>query len=91
MDTLHDRFEKHSDLFLKSEKSDMPRDLSAMNLLQKIAPVDHRIISASEHDEIFFGTNSAKFAENATDADIEKLVRLGVRYSREYDCFCMFT
>lgn len=85
MKTLKERFEQYEDEFLKDDKdTPMPRDLQAMLLLHRISPSKRTIIVQSEHDEIFFSTDVNALQENASNEDIEQLVRLGVRYS-EFD------
>lgn len=89
---LKDRFEKYEDYFLKDDGSNaMPRDLRAMMLLNHLAPSKNTIIIHSEHDEVFFSTDTECLNESASDADIKQLVMLGVRYYASHDCFSMFT
>lgn len=89
---LKERFGKYDDYFLKDDGSNaMPRDLRAMMLLNHLAPSKSAIIVHSNHDEVFFSTDTDRLNESASDADIKQLVMLGVRYDALHDCFSMFT
>lgn len=100
--SLHEMFEAATDEFLRFERIENPRhqarDLCAFLMLQEIAPAFNRgdgkmanIISASEHDEFYLSTDCKKLAAVAAPELIRDLQRCGVRYSREYDCLCMFS
>ena len=69
------------------------RDLHAMLLLDFIAPADEAgdtLISAAEHDVIYFQTDPEDFAAHATLAQVWELVACGVRFDSEFDCFAKF-
>ena len=91
---IEDIFEKHNDEYLKFERVVNPlhprSDLAGFLLLDKIAPGTNDMISAAEHDEFFLDVDMEGFKKVATEENIITLIRCGIRYSSEYDCFCMF-
>lgn len=91
---IEEIFEKYNDEFLEFERVVNPlhprADLCGFLLLDKIAPGTNDMISASEHDEFFLDVDIEKFKAVATEEDVITLIRCGIRYSSEYDCFCMF-
>lgn len=65
-------------------------DLGAFLLLDKLVPGTTNIVAGAEYDELFLDTDVQKLAQVATEEDIRQLVHYGVRYSRKFDCLCMF-
>lgn len=92
--TLEERFEQFSDEYIKFESVENKRsqrpDLHAFLLLDELQPGDSDLISASEHDEFFFGIDLEKLEEVVTDEQILELVRCGVRLDSSVDSLCMF-
>lgn len=91
---LIDNFEKYNDEFCKFENvqnklSNRP-DLHAFILLDKLAPGNSDIISASEHDEFYLDIDLKKLVSVITEEQILDLVRCGIRYDTSYDCLSMF-
>lgn len=91
---LHAAFEAANDEYIRFERIENPRckrpDLHAFLLLNELVPGEGDIISASEHDEFYLDVDCDELAKVATQDHIIELSRCGVRYSREYDCLCMF-
>lgn len=97
---LKDVFEKYEDEFLKFNRIENPRhlapDLCCFLMLDDLAPKVYAsgkredVVAAAEHDEIFLATDPAKIAEVATEEQIRDMIRCGLRFSSEYDSFCMF-
>lgn len=63
-------------------------DISAMITLDRLSPGSGRIVSAAEHDEIWFDAEIESVAANATPADIKLLAACRVRL--DGDSFAMY-
>ncbi|TXH55119.1 MAG: hypothetical protein E6Q97_09460 [Desulfurellales bacterium] len=91
---LKERFAAVDDEYLAFEKIAEPEhrrpDVCAFLLLDRLAPGDGDMVSASEHDEIFLETSPDELNAAASDEDILTLIRCGVRYDSENDCLAMF-
>lgn len=101
MSNLADLFEKHDDEFLKFGRITSPKhpapDLCAFLMLHEIAPTLNAgngkvadMVAYAGHDEITLCTNPATVAEKATEQQLIDLIRCGLRYSEDIDCFQMF-
>lgn len=89
---INELFEKHSDEYLEFEKvenkfSTRP-DLHAFILLDKLFPSERDMVSAAEYDEIFLSVAPEQI-KTLSENQIVELIRCGVRYSTDYDCFRM--
>jgi len=85
-------FEKYSDewLFSKVENKLHPcRDICAMLLLYNMMPSVRRMISAADHDIIWFNVNVDVMDNFAMDEDVLTLRRCGV-FIDENDYLAMF-
>lgn len=98
MKSIHGRFEELEKEFLKHDRipdtypmREVP-DLCAMLLMQKLAPLKpgEDAVCSSAHDEIFFAFDPIEVNEKASDEDVRTLVRCGIMYDRQYDCFASF-
>jgi hypothetical protein len=93
---LKELFEKHGDEFLRHKNIENPMhrqaDLCAFLMLDKIAPLnnDRDIIISSQYDEITLAFDPKKVALYATEQEIIDLIRCGLRYDSDEDCFVMF-
>lgn len=65
-------------------------DLHGLILLDKIMPDGHTIISAAEHDEIYFDFDIEELAKVITKDQILELVRCGISYDGHNDCLYKF-
>lgn len=76
---------------IKSPRSQRP-DLHAFLLLDELVPgkPGNDLISASEHDEFYLDIDMEQLNAVISDAQIEELVRCGVRYESVYGCLAMF-
>lgn len=92
-------FEKNHDEYLKFEKiseDDKPYrspDLCAFHIIYKFLKEEYKqrdIIDAAEHDEIYLANFYDLDLTNMTKDVIIYLIRCGVRYSKDFDSFCMF-
>lgn len=77
---MSELFEKYSNTHYLVRGEENLRDLDAFIRLQKLAPVDGDIISASEHDQFWLAHDEGKVAEAAIEEDVIYLVRCGVLY-----------
>lgn len=92
---MHALFEKHADAshrfdLVETKKSSRP-DLHAFLLLEELCPSDEDLISASEHDEIYFSVSPEELAEVVTEDLVLELRRCGVRYDRGLSSMMMYT
>lgn len=90
----HEQYEKHNDEFLKfdrvQDKTSGRPDLHAFNLLDKLVPGKHDIISAAGHEEIWLSVSPEELAKVATEEQIIDLIRCGVRYDSDTDSLALF-
>lgn len=91
VEQMEKMFEEKNDLFLKNKEIQGRHDLVAFTLLDKLAPskINEDMVCAAEHDEIFLSADPETFAANATEQDVETLIRCGIRYSDDFG-FCKF-
>ena len=73
-------FKKHDDLYLQDSGIDGPKDLAAIIKLQKLAPIEHNVISASEHDQFWLSFEEENVAELIIEEDVIYLKKCGVLY-----------
>lgn len=71
-----------------TERPRKARDLSAILILDRIAPSPVTAIGAAEHDQIYLGWDFAELVGKATVEDVLNLRRLGVFF--EHDSMAMF-
>ncbi len=92
--TIHERFEKYEDEFLKFERVEGRRseraDLHAFIVLDELLPGKKDIVGGAYHEEIYLNIELEELDKVATDDHILELVRCGIRVSPEYDCLAMF-
>ena len=94
MSRLQQLFEKHDNEYLKFdgivEKRNNRPDIHAFLMLDEIQPSKNGLdmVSAAEHDEIFLSIDVDGLF--LTEEQVIELLRCGVRYDEEYDCFAMF-
>ena len=74
---------------IKNPPSKRP-DLCAFILLDKLLPGTDKIVSASEHDEIWLATDCDKLHEVATDEDLLYLIHCGIYFDESNDSLGMF-
>lgn len=65
-------------------------DLGAFLRLHSLVPVEDRIISDAQHDQIWLSTDPSKLAAVATKEDILFLRNSGVFYDNECESLSMF-
>jgi hypothetical protein len=88
-------WEKRSDKeFLSFERvenklSQRP-DLHAFILMDKLAPGNKDIVSSAEHDEFWISIEPEDLAAVVTEEQIVDLIRCGLRYEPDEECFCFF-
>ena len=86
-------FEKHNDEMCKFERVENKRsqrpDLHAFLLLDELQPNGKCIIGAVNHDIIYLSINIDDL--QITEEQILELVRCGIMYEEDYECFSMFT
>jgi hypothetical protein len=93
---LIERFQQFNSDHLKTKELTNilhPRcDLNAFLLLHTLAPSKSGgdMVSSAEHDEIYLDVDIEALQQNASDEDIQNLVRCGIMYHAEYDCLYMF-
>lgn len=75
---LYDLFKEHSGFFLEDYTPGKRTDLVAMNRLAELVPGPGDIVSAADHDMIWFGVGAAELAAVATELDIIFLIQHGV-------------
>lgn len=92
-------FEKHTEEFLKFERIERPAhrrpDLCAFLMLDAVPGIERTgklgdIVSAAEHDAIYFDVTAPELAAVATDEMVRDLHRCGVLCFEEYECLGMF-
>lgn len=96
--TFIELFDKnHHEEYLRFEEIDNPpfesKDLCGFHKLYQFLKQDEKhkdIVRDSRHDEIYLCGLDDLDLNNMTENDIIYLIRCGVRYDEEYDCFCMF-
>lgn len=77
-------------------------DLNAFILIDRLVPTKppahmharsggFDIVSSSEHDVICLGVSPSDFAAVASMEDVLDLMRCGIMYDDEYECFQSFT
>lgn len=99
LEELQALFDKHGDEFLNFNLVEQPRhrrrDVAAFILLDELSPPNEGkhspMVSWATHDEITLDAAPNEVAANATEAQVVELIRCGVRYSADNDCFEMFT
>ena len=89
MDAFENVYGKFKDIV--APRSQRP-DLHAFLLLDELVPgkPGHDLISASKHDEFYLDIDMEQLNAVISDAQIEELVRCGVRYESVYGCLAMF-
>lgn len=94
LEELQALFEKYDDEFLKFEKVTNKRssrpDIHVFILLNEFAPKDYDMISAAEHDEIWLDVKPEDIVPQITEEQVIELIRCGIRYDGNYECFAMF-
>jgi hypothetical protein len=91
---LDEIFERHSDEYIEFDRVENKRhpapDIHVFLKLYEMCPPEtpRDIVCGASNDEIYLDTDTEKFAEIATEADVIELIRCGVRYGD--GGFCMF-
>lgn len=94
--TLQERFEQANEFYLKARQEDVApqmtsrKDIAAFCLLDRLIPGDKDLIGGADHDIVFLDVDLDKLNENASDDDIECLVRCGVHYDSETESLAVF-
>lgn len=88
---LYKFFSDHNEEFLefdriKDKTSNRP-DLHAFMLLDRLSPGTSRMIPVAHHDGIFLSVDVGSVAAVATDEQLIELIRCGIGYVNEFDCF----
>ena len=74
-----------------AEKFSGRPDLHAFMLLDRLQPhADWDIIAAAEHDIIYLKVDCIRLSEVITEAQVQDLVRCGVRYNEDSASLTMF-
>ena len=78
-------FEKHHVESLEWDKVDPKmsdcRDLHGMLMLHALCPTTNDIVSAADHDQIWFSADPEIVAGNITEDQIKDILRCGLSYS----------
>lgn len=64
-------------------------DLSGLLILDLLVPGSGRIVSAAEHDRIWFNVDISDLAGRITDADVLMLVRCGIHWDDDVERLTM--
>lgn len=97
VEELQEIFEKHMDEeYLQFDRETSPMhsrlDICALLLLHELdqeKKPGRDMIVASRHDEIWFGADVRAVAEKATEEQIITLIRCGVGFDADRECFFM--
>lgn len=65
-------------------------DICGMLILDRLSPGDSDMVTAAEHDEIWFDVNAERVAANATKDDILDIIRCGLRWDDDVESFTSF-
>lgn len=86
-------FEANEDYYLKTDDDplvkDQIHDLYIFNALAKFVKRGDLIVAAS-HEEIFLNVDPQDVYTELTSYELIRLIRCGLRYSEDQECFCMF-
>lgn len=88
---LIELFKKHDDKFLEKPEGERRIDLDAFNLLDKLLPRKHDMISASEHDEFFLSVRLDELAEVISEDEVIFLTQCGARIDDYESGLCFFS
>jgi len=92
--TVEEMFNKFEDEYFKFEDVENKRseagDIHAMLLLQEVLPCDGRMISAAEHDQIWFNVAVEKLEGLLTEGHVKELMACGVFYDDDVESLSMF-
>lgn len=95
IDEIKALYEKYEDDFLEFEKVENKKskrvDIHAMLLMDELVPGDENIVSAASHDMIYFGVDAKVLARVMTEEHVLELIRCGVSFSSDENCFYKFT
>ena len=87
-------FKTYDNEYLKfynvKEKFSQRSDLHAFILLDKLIPSKMDMISGSMYDKFFIDVCPSELAEVATEEQIVDLIRCGILYDENDDCFSFF-
>lgn len=87
-------FEKYEDEYLNYRKdpdiSNVTHDFYVMNALSSYVESPMDLIISSTNEEICFSVDPEFVYESLSEGEMIQLIRCGLRYSGEYECFCMF-
>ena len=84
-------FEKHDGIYLQKPEGSRRIDLDAFNLLDRLCPRTHDMISASEHDEYWISISLEELAIAATEDDVIFLIQCGARVYDSFDGLSFFS
>lgn len=83
--------EEHGEFSEITNQFSSSPDIHAFILLDKLCPAEGEdMISCANHDEIFLRVAPDDVAEIITEEQVRDLVRCGVMYNEDEDCFWMF-
>jgi len=88
-DEEHDN-EEHGEFERVENPLHPRRDVCALLLLERLAPVKYKAIGGAYHDEIYFAADPENVAEVATEEELLTLIRCGVLYDEDSGSFKMF-
>jgi len=94
IEELKKLFEIHNDEYIRFERvknklSSRP-DLHAFLLLDSMCPGSDDMVSSARDDEIYLGVDPHSVLDAVTESMVVDLIRCGISYNREFDCFVIF-
>lgn len=95
VEELRNLMEKHESEYCKFEHVEKRLhsrpDLHAFLMLDQLVPSTKDMIAGAEHDKIYLEVRPSELEESSiTENQVIDLIRCGVFYDTEYDCFAMF-
>lgn len=92
--TVAEFFKKHSGEYLRYQGDEdienVTHDLYVFNKLAPFAEKSKALLVSATYEEIWFGVDPEEVFKCSTKLDMIRLIRCGLRYSEEHECFCMF-
>ena len=92
--TVAEFFEKHSDEYLRYHGDELienvTHDLYVFNKLAQFVEKPKDLLVSATYGEIWFNVKPEDALKSLSELDMIRLIRCGLRYSEEDECFCMF-
>lgn len=92
--TTQEFFEKHAEEYLAHAKDpDLSGIVHDFYIFSKLAnyAVPHRdLLVDARYEEIYFSVDPEQVYRDLPEEEMIRLIRCGLRYSAEHECFCMF-